>query len=274
MTSRSDLYSIVSDVISAVHADHRKNPNWPNNAAEARKAIGIHFGVLQRIIYLGKDGDLSPAQVDQIRAAAVLLAASAVRFVAGLDSYRSTQHGFPSFFVQDLTPPWKGAPEWGGAESVTLYATDDEVFKYDTLTEALHSILDEPRELIAGETTVYECTFAPYDPAEAFDLDTIIEQANEKADDDAGYDDADNLFEHRISDADAMHLQGLLSAWARKHASERRLKPIGGLRAIVLTEADINEFLQGQNGTAVSVTEQPAQGIPTTDEIRSRSSHG
>lgn len=274
MTSRSDLYSIVFDVISAVHADHRKNPNWPNNAADARKAIGIHFGVLQRIIYLESDGGLSPEQVAHARAAAVLLAASAVRFVAGLDSYRPAKYGFPNFFTQDLTPPWNGAPEWGGAESVTLYATDDEVFKYDTLTEALHSIRDEPRELIAGETTVYECAFAPYDPAEAFDLDAIIEQANEKADDDAGYEEPDNLFESRISDDDAIQLQGLLKAWARKHASERRLKPIGKSRAIVLTEDDIRAFQDDQHGAATNVTEQPAQGIQTTDEFRSRSSHG
>ena len=252
MNSRSDLYSIVFEVIAAVHADHRKNPTWPNSAGEARKAVGILFGALQRIIYLGKDVELSPEQVDQARATAVILAASTVRFVAGLDSHRPTQYGFPSFFTQDLTPPWKGAPEWGGAESITLYATNDEDFKYESLVEAMESLTDDQSELIAGKTTVYECTFAPYDPAEAFDLDVIIEQANEKADDDAGYDESDNLFESRISDDDAIQLQGLLNAWARKHASERRLKTIGKSRAIVLTEDDIKAFEDDQNGKAVT----------------------
>lgn len=250
MASRSDLYSIVFEVIEAVHADHRKSPNWPTNPTQAMAFFASEVGTL-RVEENLCFGTTPSNHVDKVRSSAIRLTAIALRFLVGIDSYRrdaSTNERIQ----QDLTPPWKGAPEWGGAQSVTLYATDDEIFKYDTLTEALHSILDETRELIAGETTVYECTFEPYDPAEAFDLDTIIGQANEKADVDAGYDDADSLFNWRISVADALHLQGLLNAWARKHASERRLKPIGKSRAIVLTEDDIKAFEEDQNGKAVT----------------------
>ena len=120
----------------------------------------------------------------------------------------------------------------------TLWSLDDSDYKFESFDEAIKEILSENTKCAALGRIVYSLEFREYDPAEAFG--GLLDYANEQADDDAGYDDADSLFD--TSGAAADELREFVSAWARKHANEVRYEPRGKSTQVEITFEHLDEY--------------------------------
>lgn len=123
-------------------------------------------------------------------------------------------------------------------ETKTLWSIDESEYKFESLEEAVEEILSENTVREALGRIVYRQDFCKYDPAKAFG--GLLDYANEQADDDAGYDDADSLFD--TSGAAANELIEFVESWARKHANEVRYKPAGKSTAVEITVEHLDEY--------------------------------
>jgi hypothetical protein len=124
------------------------------------------------------------------------------------------------------------------AKTKTFLSLNQEFFVFDSLEEAIKDIITENTLSEALGRIVYSQEFREYDPAEAFA--GLLDYANEQADDDAGYDDADYLFD--TSGAAADELREFVSSWARKHANAVRYVPIGKSTAVEITAEHLSEY--------------------------------
>lgn len=120
----------------------------------------------------------------------------------------------------------------------TLWSLDDYEYKFKSFDEAIKEILSENTLSDALGRFVYSQEFREYDPAKAFVW--LLDYANEQADDDAGYDEADSFFD--TSGAAADELREFVSAWARKHANEVRYVPEGKSTQVEITAEHLSEY--------------------------------
>lgn len=132
----------------------------------------------------------------------------------------------------------RSEPATQKAPTRTLWSLDDSEYKFESFDEAIKDILNENTLSEALGRIVYSQEFREYDPEKAFG--GLIDYANEQADDDAGYDDADSLFD--TSGAAADELREFVSAWARKNANEVRYEPVGKSTAVEITAEHLDEY--------------------------------
>lgn len=119
-----------------------------------------------------------------------------------------------------------------------VYSTNGEYFNFDDENEVLQALWDDG-ELEEGRV-YYEIEFVPVDLAEYFDIDTILELAEERAYDEIG-EVAEGAF--GVSKEAAEDLATAIHGWAKKHLSDRRYwKGIGESRELKVTAEQVAEF--------------------------------
>lgn len=131
-------------------------------------------------------------------------------------------------------------------EIQSRWSLDESDYSFESLDDAIKAILYETTLSEAQGRFVYRLEFRKYDPATAFD--SLLDAANDRAEEDSGYDGAETLFDTIGADAD--ELSEFVADWARRNAKEIRYVPAGKATRIEITAEDLAEYADQDEGGA------------------------